>query len=85
MHVTEEGYDGVHNSGSDVILVGSYSSYSYCDDNGLFARRDGHEHVTKLAIKVMENPNFVCRGYGYTVIGGHKFTDEQLKKALGFE
>ena len=85
--VSTEGHKDVHNSGPDVLCVNDrngkvLSSYSHVDREGLFRRQPGHEHLRKVLIKkkVLE-PLVVKTDTGYK-IGGHDFTEKEIKQAL---
>lgn len=83
-------YEDTHNSGRDVIHI-TYqgyshvtSSYSSCEEKGIFARRYGHEHVIRVYAKKLAMPPFieVKEKKGYIKVGGQKMTEEQLQKFL---
>ena len=69
-------------SGANVLCVKNESSYSYVDKNGLFRRRQGHEHLTMVLIKTLSLGPLISKIKEGYLVAGNVFTEQEILKAL---
>lgn len=75
-------YEDCHNSGKDVLVIGKYSSYSASDDNGIYRRREGHEHLVRVykEVQVLEPLISKQKDGSYRVAGNEMSETEMMAR-----
>ena len=82
--ISEDGWSGdSHNDGGDVLRITDYDSYSYAQGNGIFRRRQFHEHLVEVCKIVPVLQKLVIHNdNGSYIVAGHQMSEDEFRKRM---